>query len=346
MRQDATGVTDQQRQERPLGRRELHLLAVPLNGSGDQIDYEPVLREKGALLARLSTALGSTQAGKEFSGAERLRDIIVGTRIERSHFVLLVITNREDKDRRLAPLAEAAQHGNSIEIRKPQIEQNHVWPDVGHCLQTLTTRFGMMNGVARSLQGDTEQTPNLNLVVNDERCGLHSGSRNSPPIGSSNTKRAPPAGRFSAVSVPAWASARWRAIESPSPTPPAGEREERKNFSKTRSSVPGSSPCPRSAISNRTASPISPTTSVEGSWDEPCTTALSINVASACMIRPGSTRIGGRSAATSSCKESGTRAISRASRASSPGSHHSSTGLSMPDSIRVASRREIRRASC
>jgi len=68
------------------------------------------------------------------------------------------------------------------------------------------------------------------------------------PSGSANTKRAPPAGSFSAQILPRCASTMARLMVRPRPTPGvADSRAPRVNFSKIVSSLPGARPGPLSA---------------------------------------------------------------------------------------------------
>ena len=54
---------------------------------------------------RLGPAEGRTQAREQLVHPERLRDVVVGTRIERGHLFGLVPDDREDQHGRIAPPA-------------------------------------------------------------------------------------------------------------------------------------------------------------------------------------------------------------------------------------------------
>ena len=110
VREDAAGMTDEEREQRPLGGGEFYVRAVARDRSRDEIDDKSFVRKDGAFFARLGAALRGAEAGQELGGAEWLGHVIVGAGIERGDFVLLGIAHREDDDRRLAPFAQAAEH--------------------------------------------------------------------------------------------------------------------------------------------------------------------------------------------------------------------------------------------
>ena len=90
---DAARVTDEQREQRPLGRAQLHFNIPAFRDVRDDIDFEIAVPEDAAFLARLGAALGGAEAGEEFDSAERFRHVVVGTSIERGDFVALVIAH-------------------------------------------------------------------------------------------------------------------------------------------------------------------------------------------------------------------------------------------------------------
>jgi hypothetical protein len=159
-----------------------------------------VVGKDGTFLGRARATLSGTQPGQEFGGAEGLRDVIIGPSIERGDFVVLGITDGEDDDGDFAPFAQPAEDFLAVEVGQAEIEEDDVRAPKSDGLQPLLTSGNLVNGIARAHEGHAEQTANLHLIVDNQ--GVHAGIWISPPMGRCNRKRAPPAGRFSAVSVP------------------------------------------------------------------------------------------------------------------------------------------------
>src|SRR5205823_12239324 len=71
-------------------------------------------------------AQGYADARKQLIDPERLGHVIVGAEIERVHLVGLAAARGEDDDRRPRPLANAADHLETVTVRKVEIEHDEV----------------------------------------------------------------------------------------------------------------------------------------------------------------------------------------------------------------------------
>ena len=73
----------------------------------------------------------STDSGHKLTGAEGFRDIIVRTQIQSGDFLLLLGAGGYNDHRNIAPGTEFLQYFQTIHVRQPQIQQDHVGTERG-----------------------------------------------------------------------------------------------------------------------------------------------------------------------------------------------------------------------
>jgi hypothetical protein len=87
---DFTGVADEDLQQSILRRCEVDRGVLESDLAASQID-DQIADAKDAIHSRSGSlygmAQGDSQAGEEFADSERLGQIVIGARVERSHFV-------------------------------------------------------------------------------------------------------------------------------------------------------------------------------------------------------------------------------------------------------------------
>ena len=197
MRHQSPAVAHQRAQEVELDRGQVNLLASDGDTVGSLIQFEPV-RAKHRLGRRpgARAAQRGAQAGDQLVGAERLGHVVVGTRVERPHLLLLLSQRGQHEDRHLRPLADRAADVDAVPVRQDQVEDGGVG--------RLERR--RVQGVPRALRGDhleagvTQDHPqrpqDLRLVVADEDAG-HFAARACASAGCSAGT-----GRVSTIVVP------------------------------------------------------------------------------------------------------------------------------------------------
>ena len=92
-----------------------------MTGSGhnsrSQIDHEFSAFEDRDFFFGPGFSLGCTKAGEQLRGAEWLSHIIFCARIEGRDFPCFIVTNRENQNRDLAPLAQSLEHIEAVHVR-------------------------------------------------------------------------------------------------------------------------------------------------------------------------------------------------------------------------------------
>ena len=89
MRQQLSFVTSEQAQEIELRGREGDRGTVDSHGTPLEVDHEPT-EVDDRLRGSIGAAQRCAKTGEELVDAERLRDVVVGARVECGHLLLLV----------------------------------------------------------------------------------------------------------------------------------------------------------------------------------------------------------------------------------------------------------------
>src|SRR5262249_14850350 len=155
--------------------------------------------------------------------AERLRHVVVGTRVERRDLLVLVADRGEHDDGDAAPRAQLPRDLCPGPVRKHEVQDHRLRLAERGRSERLLRRRGGLDLVAGAAQVRRQRPQDLWLVVDDEHAwgAAHACTGASRRAGSASTKR-PPSGDASAQSRAPFASANPRAIARPSPVPPAG----------------------------------------------------------------------------------------------------------------------------
>ena len=102
MRQQLPLVLGEQPEDAELVRRQMDALAVDVDRPLLEIDADRADLDH-RLARRRSPPQRRTQAREQLSDRERLRDVVVGARVEGGDLLVLVADGRHDDDRRFAP---------------------------------------------------------------------------------------------------------------------------------------------------------------------------------------------------------------------------------------------------
>ena len=123
MREQLALVLRQQPQEVPLRRRQRHGLArdrhaCASRGRSQFADLEHPLARRDRPPQRRA------QAREQLVAAERLRDVVVRTRVERGDLLLLLSDRREHQDRRVDQRAQLAADVRAAAVGQQQVEDH------------------------------------------------------------------------------------------------------------------------------------------------------------------------------------------------------------------------------
>ena len=226
MSDDLAGILDEDAQEGIFGRSELDLDPVEFHLANGEIDTERSGLKDGFTRFGEGTTLGDANACKQFGGVEWFGNVIVGAGIEGSDFVVRFVAHGKDQDGDIRPFAQMFQHFHPVHVRQPEIEQNDIRPAVGDLGKTGRAGFRFEDVMIGAFKGEAKKTTDLYFVVDNQGGSFRFHAFDQIVLGSRTgtgrmmVKRAPPPSRFSAVSVPPWASTKPRAIERPRPSPP------------------------------------------------------------------------------------------------------------------------------
>ena len=164
------GVVDERLQEPVLGRREVDLLVAALHEPASEIDLEPVEVQRPAAPRTLvaGTPQCRSQSGQELLHRERLRQVVVGSGVERADLVGLLLTHREHDDRNRRERAHTPDDLFPVEIREPEVEEDQVGTLVGRRDDALLAGAHGHDLVAVCLQARAHRAADLRLVVDHE----------------------------------------------------------------------------------------------------------------------------------------------------------------------------------
>src|SRR4029079_15379648 len=66
------------------------------------------------------------EAREELADREGLADVVIRAGVERGHLVAFLPSGREHDDRHLAPLAQAADHLEAVDVWQAHVQDEHV----------------------------------------------------------------------------------------------------------------------------------------------------------------------------------------------------------------------------
>src|SRR6476661_3013823 len=204
-----------------LRRRQAQLDADDRDDASRQVDREPAHVDDAiprGCAVRASQEGANT--GQELADAERLGQVVVGSRVERPDLVGLVLHRGDEEDGRREPVAQLGAHLGAVAVGQHQIEDHEVGRRERRRGQRLGGAGRRGYPVARLRERDLERPPDRALVVDDEDQRLAAHGPLAPAAGSSRTKVLPPPGvSAERRTSPPLATASPRAIARPSPDP-------------------------------------------------------------------------------------------------------------------------------
>ena len=180
-----------------------------------------------------SPVAGAAQRGlqsrDQLARAERLDDVVVRARLERTHHVVLVADRGQHEDRHLAPLADLAADLHAVAVREQQVEDRRVGALQRGDLERLGRRFGRQRLEPRLAHHHLQRTHDVRLVVADEHPRAIAHGVRAPSAadsrwgcgstGNAITKLVPCPGSDSAHTRPPFASTKPFTIVRPRPDP-------------------------------------------------------------------------------------------------------------------------------
>lgn len=117
----------------------------------------------------MPAALYGRQPGEKLSSRKGLGDVVVGPGLQRGDFPPLLVSNRQDQHRGIAPFAQALQNLQAIHVRQAEIEQHHLRPVDRTGLQAELAVLRLMHLIAFRLQREPEQPADLDFIIDDKR---------------------------------------------------------------------------------------------------------------------------------------------------------------------------------
>src|SRR4051794_29239207 len=95
--------------------------------------------------------------GEKLTGAEGLRQVVVGAAIERIDLVLVSATRGEDDDRNHRPLAQATRDFETVEVGEAEVEQYEIRVVRGRLLQGHLAGRRVDDAVPMCAQGPAKE---------------------------------------------------------------------------------------------------------------------------------------------------------------------------------------------
>src|SRR5262249_47501182 len=248
------------REDREFERREMHRAAALPDGPALRLDLDVAEVQERRAAPRLATAKERPSSGDELGDAERLRHVVVGTLVQQTHLLALLVSDGEHEDRQRRAAPDLLDELESVDARHGEVGDDEVKFSVLEAIERLLAVDRADDFVPLPLECVAHDLADRGLVVGEEDAA-HAAAR-----GSVISNRAPPGSAATILRCPTFSSTRLRAIERPSPLPPSWpEAPSRTKRSKTRSRCSGGTPPPWSATRKCTwsASPATETRIVE-----------------------------------------------------------------------------------
>jgi hypothetical protein len=169
-------VADERGEEPELARRERERLVADGRLGVDEVDGEHGVAVRAQRLiaagrARPRAADLDLQAREQLGRAERLRDVVVGARLERADLLELVVVRADHHDRQVGQLADALEHLPAVEAGQPDVEDHDVGAPLVQRPQAVLAARGLRDARAGHLEDPAEQRPDRLVVVDDEHFG-------------------------------------------------------------------------------------------------------------------------------------------------------------------------------
>lgn len=151
-----------------LRRSQVQICARPLDQPLDQIDLE-IVEDKHwrSLRPILAATKCRSKTSQKFIDIERLRDVVVGTRVQRSDLVFLGFSHRQHDDWDLAPRPESTDDFSTIHVWKPEVQHDQSWLLCSRQGKTFFPTIGRQHFITARLKRGSQGSNDLRLVVDD-----------------------------------------------------------------------------------------------------------------------------------------------------------------------------------
>src|SRR5215813_6666945 len=178
--QYASGASQEQLEQRPFPRSEIHLPVPDLDALGGDVDIQA--RDRPPCSGRHNAPEKRSHSRFELGERERLRQIVFGAEIEPVHAIFDRVARGENENhRRGVSRAQAAQHLEAIEIGQPDVEHDEIELFVGERSICLLAGRGASHRMPSTSQYFDEPVCEERVIFNDEN--THDGSPMSAPPG-------------------------------------------------------------------------------------------------------------------------------------------------------------------
>src|SRR6476661_7537009 len=225
MRQHFSGMLHQNAQQVLLLGRQLHLFFADLHNAANQVDGEVADPEDRPFTLQLQLMPERrTHSGQKLVHPERLRNVIIGTQIERLHLAgFVAAAGKHDYWNLFIARADRSQQLVSLNIGQAEIENDQI-RRLAHELERRLAVTSLNDLIALRSQSHSQELANRWFVVDDKH--LHGGSRHATEsssrtlteIGNLIVNNAPERSpRFAATIVPFSASTKPREMARPKP---------------------------------------------------------------------------------------------------------------------------------
>src|SRR4051812_26904780 len=164
------GAADEQREEVELLRRELELAAVAPRPARARVDPHPGDLALAAAVPAAAQQRPHTRA--QHRQRERLRQVVVGARVEPGHLVELGAARREHEDLQpRAAVARAAAHLDAVDVRQAEVEDEQVDTAGLDAVERRGARGDVLDVVPLTGQGAHERLADRGIVFDDQEAG-------------------------------------------------------------------------------------------------------------------------------------------------------------------------------
>ena len=113
----------------------------------------------------------NSQAGVELGNAEWLREVVVGSGIQRGDLVALLVASGEDDDRRRSIAADVVDHDQATDAGEAEIEEDEVWPSLLPLAQRLLTIGGRTHPITSTAKVRRQRPPRRSVVLDQQDLG-------------------------------------------------------------------------------------------------------------------------------------------------------------------------------
>ena len=161
-------VERERAQQRELERRQVDVLAVEGHAVGGEVDDQPVGLDPRLRRVAPGAPQHRLHAGHELTRRERLRDVVVGSALQRRDLGLLVGDRGEHDDRQLAPAAQLAADLDPGAVREHQVDDRGMRAGDRRAVERLLGARARDDLVAGTAQHEPQRPQDLGVVVADE----------------------------------------------------------------------------------------------------------------------------------------------------------------------------------